>query len=128
MEHLDRDKSAEVGLPTPVDSPRAALADALQHLVASVQLPPDERIGGIERISDHERRLYIVERRPDELHRQQLPGVRGRLRVDAILHKPFTPEQLACAARDRPTAVIDIHSLVARYGQPLSGARLASGR
>jgi hypothetical protein len=35
---------------------------AKKHLVASVQLPPDERIGGIERISDHARRLYIVER------------------------------------------------------------------
>ena len=59
VEHLDRNKSAEVGLPTPVDNARAALAEALQHLVASVQLPPDERIGGIERISDHEPRLYI---------------------------------------------------------------------
>jgi hypothetical protein len=45
-----------VGLSTPVDNPRAALAEALQHLVTSVQLPPDERIGGIERIS-HEPRL-----------------------------------------------------------------------
>src|SRR6185369_10417278 len=45
---------------TPVDNPHAALAEALQHLVASVQLPPDERIGGIERLSDHEPRLYIV--------------------------------------------------------------------
>ena len=70
VEHLDRDKSAEVGLPTPVDNPRAALAEALQHLVTAVQLPPDERIGGIERIYDHESRLYIVERRPDELHGQ----------------------------------------------------------
>ena len=73
MEHLDRDKAAEVSLPTSVDNPGAARAEALQHLVASVQLPPDERIGGIERICDHEPRLYIVERCVAEHQR----GARG---------------------------------------------------
>ena len=59
MEHLDRDESAEVGLAPPVDDARAALAEAPQHFVASVELPPDERIGcGVEQISDHEPRLY----------------------------------------------------------------------
>ena len=64
VQHLDRDESAEVGLPTPVDNPRAALTEALQHLVSPVQLSPDERIGGLERISDHQRRLYYCRTTP----------------------------------------------------------------
>jgi hypothetical protein len=92
VEHLDRDKSAEVGLPTPVDDPRAALAEALQHLVASVQLPPDERIGGIERISEHEPRLYIVERRPGGPMREWellFPSTSGGYRAPACVDKPI---------------------------------------
>ena len=60
VEHLDRHEPAEVDLPRPVHDPHAALAEAPQHLVASVQLPPDERIGlwvGIEQIYDHSSRL-----------------------------------------------------------------------
>jgi hypothetical protein len=49
-----------VDLPRAVHDPDAAFAEASQHLVTPVQLPPDEGIGlwvGIEQIYDHGSRL-----------------------------------------------------------------------
>ena len=60
VQHLDRHLPAEVDLPRAVHDPHAAFAEAAQHLVTTVQLPPDERIGlwvGIEQIYDHSSRL-----------------------------------------------------------------------
>jgi hypothetical protein len=56
VEHLDRHEPVELRLPPLVDDAHAAFTEAPEHLVTSVERPPDQRVPlwfGLEQVYDH---------------------------------------------------------------------------